>query len=74
MNEWMIESANHSEFVESHTDFMLQFIEGGRKPDIFQIDGNFGIDAIVTEALCRYFDGKAHILYALPESWKTGSV
>lgn len=56
--------------LDIHPDPMFP----GEKPDIFQIDGNFGMVAAVTEALCGYFDGKAHILYALPESWKNGSV
>lgn len=46
----------------------------GVKPDIFQIDGNFGMVSAVTEALCGYFDGKVHVLHALPESWKKGHI
>lgn len=43
-------------------------------PDIFQIDGNFGMVSAVTEALCGYFDNKAHFLHALPTEWKTGNI
>lgn len=61
--------ATHS-LLDIHPDPMFP----GVKPDIFQIDGNFGMVSAVTEALCGYFDGKAHILYTLPENWKTGRV
>lgn len=41
---------------------------------IFQIDGNFGVVSAVIEALCSYFDGKAHLLHALPDNWEDGSI
>ena len=43
-------------------------------PDIFQIDGNFGMVSAVNEALCGYFDDKVHILRALPDSWNSGRI
>lgn len=46
----------------------------GVAPDIFQIDGNFGMVSAVMEALCGYFDGKAHFLRGLPDAWKTGHI
>lgn len=39
---------------------------------IFQIDGNFGMVSAVTEALCSCFDGKVHLLHALPSVWPNG--
>lgn len=41
---------------------------------IFQIDGNFGMVSAVSEALCSFFDGKVHVLHALPESWEKGHI
>ena len=41
---------------------------------IFQIDGNFGMVSAVTEALCSCFDGKVHLLHALPACWPKGHI
>ena len=38
----------------------------------FQIDGNFGGIAAVVEAITGFYDGKVHLLPALPEQWHTG--
>ncbi len=58
------------------TDSLLDIhpdpVRPGIDPDIFQIDGNFGYVSAVMEALCSYYDDKAHILRALPRSWKEG--
>ncbi len=55
-------------------DFATDSLLDLHPPRIFQIDGNFGAVAAITEALVSYRAGKVHLLHALPKQWQKGSI
>ncbi len=64
--------AFYSHYTALIKDFAAQTLLDLHPPGVFQIDGNFGGVAAVVEAIVGFYDGKAHVLPALPDAWSDG--
>ena len=65
----------YEHFKHLITDFTTTSLLDLHPPKIFQIDGNLGGVASVTEALMGCYNNKVHLLQALPKEWtKAGTV
>ncbi len=61
-----------SMLMQHSTNSALLDTHPGDKTDIFQIDGNFGATAAITELLLQSHNGSIDLLPALPAAWPSG--
>lgn len=59
----------YEHFTALIKDFATSTLLDLHPPRVFQIDGNLGAVAAGIEALVGFYDGKAHLLPALPKEW-----
>ena len=64
----------YEHITEMISEFATSSLLDLHPPRIFQVDGNFGAVAAMTEAVAQFVGGKLWLLRALPDEWSKGNI